>query len=169
MALFDVFDVLMQHFYKVIQSNHEKVPSFAMRLDGTLNQIRLQYTGRITDQEVKQHLKDHLFHGVHKHIGDSIRYLYSNPGTTYSQLMIVACKAESKNEEAHDKVRARSAMTTEPVEGTTELGNQIAKLPWPEQDRATAPPVSQIAPDREAIGEDRWTRTSLDAPAPTMV
>ena len=42
--------------------------------------------------------------------------------------MITAYKAESKNEEAHDKVRARSAMTTEPVEGTTELGNQIAKL-----------------------------------------
>ena len=33
-----------------------------------------------------------------------------------------------KNEEACDKVRARSAVTTEPVEGTTELGNQIAKL-----------------------------------------
>ena len=33
--------------------------------------------------------------------------------------MITAHKAESENEEAHDKVRARSAMTTEPVEGTT--------------------------------------------------
>ena len=42
--------------------------------------------------------------------------------------MITACKAGSKNEEAQDKVRARSAVTTEPVEGTTELGNQIARL-----------------------------------------
>ena len=42
--------------------------------------------------------------------------------------MITAQKAENKNEEACDKVRARSAMTTEPIEGTTELGNQIAKL-----------------------------------------
>ena len=42
--------------------------------------------------------------------------------------MIVAHKVESKNEEAHDKVRARSAKTTEPVKGTTEFGNQIAKL-----------------------------------------
>ena len=42
--------------------------------------------------------------------------------------MITACKAESENEEACDKVRARSALTTEPVEGTTELGNHIAKL-----------------------------------------
>ena len=36
-----LFDVLMQNFYKVTQGNNEKVPSFAMRLKGTLNQIRL--------------------------------------------------------------------------------------------------------------------------------
>ena len=30
------FDVLMQNFYKVTQGNHEKVPSFAMMLEGTL-------------------------------------------------------------------------------------------------------------------------------------
>ena len=94
------FDVLMQNFYKVTQSNHEKVPSIAMRLEGTLNQIQLQCPGRITDQEVQEHLKDYLFHGVCKHIRDSIQYLYSNPGTTYSQLMITAHKVESKNKEA---------------------------------------------------------------------
>ena len=42
--------------------------------------------------------------------------------------MITAHKVETKNEEVQDKVRARSAVTTEPVEGTTELGNQIARL-----------------------------------------
>ena len=31
------FDVLMQNYYKVTQSNHEKVPSFATKLEGTLN------------------------------------------------------------------------------------------------------------------------------------
>ena len=77
---------------------------------------------------MQQHLKAHLFHGVCKHIRNLIRYLYSNPGTTYSQLMIAACKAEIGNEETHDKVRARSAVTSEWVEGTTKLGNQIAKL-----------------------------------------
>ena len=43
------FDILMQIFYKVTQGNHEKVPSFATRLEGTLNQIRLQCPRRITD------------------------------------------------------------------------------------------------------------------------
>ena len=56
------FDVLMQNFYKVMQGNNEKVPSFAMRLEVTLNQIRLQCPGRMTDLEVQQDLKDCLFH-----------------------------------------------------------------------------------------------------------
>ena len=90
------FDVLMQNFYKVMQGNHEKAPSFTMRLEGTLNQIRLQCSRRITDWEVQWHLKDCLFHGVCKHIRDSIRYLYSNSRTTYPQWMIAAHKVERK-------------------------------------------------------------------------
>ena len=43
------FDVLMWNFYNVTQGNHEKIPSFIMRLEGTLNQIRLQCPGRVTD------------------------------------------------------------------------------------------------------------------------
>ena len=42
--------------------------------------------------------------------------------------MIAASKVETEKEEAHDKVRAMSAVTTKPVKGTMELGNQIAKL-----------------------------------------
>ena len=74
------------------------------------------------------HLKDYLFHGVHKHIRDSIRYLYSSLEITYSQLMVAAHKAESETEEVKDKVRARSAATTEVVDSSKGLGNQIARL-----------------------------------------
>ena len=35
------FDILMQNFYKVTQGHNKKVPSFAARLEGTLNQICL--------------------------------------------------------------------------------------------------------------------------------
>ena len=66
------FDVLMQNFCKVTQGNHKKVPSFATRLEGTLNQIWLKCSGRIADHEVACHLKDQLFYGVHKHIRDLI-------------------------------------------------------------------------------------------------
>ena len=44
-----VIDMLMQKFYKVTQNNIEKVPSFATRLEGTLNQIQLQCPRRIMD------------------------------------------------------------------------------------------------------------------------
>ena len=46
------FNVLMQNFYKVTHGNHEKVPSFATRLDGTLNQIRLKCPRWIADHKV---------------------------------------------------------------------------------------------------------------------
>ena len=105
------------------QANQEKVPSFATRLEGTLNQISLKCPRWIANHEVTWHLKDHLYHMVCKHIRDSIRYLYSNPETTYSQLMVTAHKGESETEEAKDKVRARSAATTKKVDGSKELGN----------------------------------------------
>ena len=52
------FDVLMQNFYKIMQGNNKKVPSFTMRLEGTLNQIRLKCPGQIADHEVPWHLKE---------------------------------------------------------------------------------------------------------------
>ena len=101
--------------------------------------------------EVKQHLKDCLFHGVHKHIRDSIRYLYSTPGASYSQLMVAACKAESENKEIQDEVRARAAVKADSGEGTTEWDSRLPNwwLPWPGQGRVVAQPVLQIAPERE--------------------
>ena len=52
------FDVLMQNFYKIMQGGNEKVSSFATRLDGTLNQIRIRCPGRIANCEVPWHLKE---------------------------------------------------------------------------------------------------------------
>ena len=165
-----LFDVLMQNFYKITQRNHEKFPSFAMRLEGTLNQIRLQCPGRIMGWKVQVQLKDHLFHRVCKHIRDSIWYLYSYPRTNYSQLMITAHKAQSENEEAHDKVRAKSAVTTKPVEGTTELGNQIARLlaALTRAEQGNSPGSAPNSPDTKAMGEGGQTGTLLVLPTPIM-
>ena len=80
------------------------------------------------DLEAQWYLKDCLIHGVCKHIHDSVQYLYSTPGTSYSQLMVVAQKVESKNEETQEKDRPRAMVTTDPGEGMAELGQQIAKL-----------------------------------------
>ena len=122
------FNVLMQYFYQVAQGNNEKVPSFVTWLEGTLNWIQLQCLRGMTDLQVQHHLKDCLFHGIHKAIHDSVWYLYSTPGTSYSQLMVAARKAVSENEETQERVRARAMMTTDLGEGMAKLGWQIAKL-----------------------------------------
>ena len=57
---------------------------------------------------------------------DSIRYLYRNPQTTYSELVVAAQRAESEMEET--KVKARTAAATEVASGSKELGDQIARL-----------------------------------------
>ena len=58
---------------------------------------------------------------------DSIRYLYSNSKTTYSELVVTAHRAESKTEEIKERVKARSAAATEVASGSKELGDQIAR------------------------------------------
>ena len=60
------FDMLIQNFYKITQGSSEKVPLFATRLEGTLNQIRLRCPRQIANCEVPWHLKEWLFHGVRK-------------------------------------------------------------------------------------------------------
>ena len=104
------------------------MPSFATRLEDTLNQIQLKCPGRIADCKVACQIKDQLFHRVHKHIRDTIRYLHSDPKTTYSQLMVAARKAESEIEDAKEKVRAWSSAATDMSDGSKELGDQIARL-----------------------------------------
>ena len=120
------FDILMQNFYKITQGGNEKVPSFMTRLEGTLNQIRIRCPRRIAHHEVPWHLKEQLFHGVKKLVRDSIWYLYGNPQTTYSELVVAAKRAESKMEET--KVKARSAAATEVPSSSKDLGDQIAQL-----------------------------------------
>ena len=77
--------------------------------------MRCQVTSRID-----------YFTGLKKHIRDSVRYLYSNPQTTYSKLVVTARRTESKTEET--KVKARSTAATEVPSGSKELGDQIARL-----------------------------------------
>ena len=161
------FGVLMQNFYKVTQGNNEKVPSFATRLEDTLNQIQLKCPGIIADCKVACHLKDQLFHRVHKHIPDSIRYLHGNPKTMYSQLMVAARKVESKNEDAKEKVKARSWAATEVSDGSKELGNQIAwlmaALNRAEQD--THPASAPNSPRHRGCGRGRMDRNTPVCPS----
>ena len=162
------FDVLMQNFYKISQG-HEKVPSFVTWLEGTLNQIRIKCPGRIADHEVPSHLKDWLFHGVKKHVRDSVRYLYSNPQTTYSKLVVAARRAESKTEER--KVKAQLAAATEVPAGSKELGDQIARLmaALTRAEQNTCSASAPSSPRHRGCQRGQTDRTLLSALTPTMV
>ena len=143
------------------------MPLFATRLEGTLNQIRLKCPGRIADLEVACHLKDQLFHGVCKHIRDSIRYLHSNPETTYSQLMVAARKVESVMEDAKEKVRARSSAATKVTHGSKELGDQITRL-MATQTRAqqgTHPATTPNSPRHRGHGRGQMDRNTPAHPS----
>ena len=85
--------------------------------------------------------------------------------------MVVARKAESKMEEAKDKVRARSAVTTKVDDSSKELSNQIAKLmaALTRAEQGNCPASAPNSPDAGVVGEDRWIGTLLPASAPTMV
>ena len=104
---------------------------------------------------------------VCKHIRDSIRYLHSNPETTYSQLMVATRNAESEMEDAKEKVRARSSTATEVTDSSKELGDQITRLmatlttaEW----ALTLLPL-QTVPGTGVIGEGGQTGILLPCPS----
>ena len=84
----------------------------------------------------------------------------------YSQLMVAACKAESKNEEVQDKVQARSAVTTKSVEGASELGNQIARLmaALTRAGQGNSPGSAPSGPRHRGHGGGRTDRTTSGCP-----
>ena len=80
--------------------------------------------------------------------------------------MVVAHKAESENEEAQDKVWARSAMTIYPVEGAFELGNQIARLmaALTRAEQGNSPSSAPNSPRHRGHGKGRTDRSTLSHP-----
>ena len=93
-----------------------------------------------------------------------MRYLYSNPQTTYSKLVVTARRAESKTEET--KVKTRSATATEVPSGLKELGDQIVRLmaALTRAEQSTHSASAPSSPRHRGHGRG-WT----DRHTPTMV
>ena len=68
--------------------------------------------------------------------------------------MVAARKAESKVEDAKEKVRARSSTSTEVTDGSKELDDQIARL------MATLDRAEQLTPAPTMVGLP-WAKTPL--------
>ena len=119
------------------------------------------------NHKVACHLKDQLFHRVCKHIQDSIRYLHGNPKTTYSQLMVTARRAESKNEDATEKLKAWSSAATKVSDSSKELGNQIAWLmaTLNRAEQGTCPASAPNSPRHRDHGRGRTDRNTPVCPS----
>ena len=81
----------MQQFYGVHMEKNEKVQGYAMRMEGSLNQIQVEFPGMISDSEAEIKLRDRLFYRVLKTLRDSIWYMYDNLTNFYA---IISCSQE---------------------------------------------------------------------------
>ena len=90
------FDILMQYFFKLQQGKTEKVPVNVIHSEGTLDAVQQECLMMLSMSEVQKHLRDHLFHGLHKQWQDSMHYLYDDQRIMYLKPMTVAQKAESE-------------------------------------------------------------------------
>ena len=90
------FDTLTQEFYRIVQGKNEKVQTFVLHLKRALKVIKQQHPYAMTEEEGVKHLKDLLFHRLKPNIHNSLHYIYDNPGSQYSQLVMAAQKAETE-------------------------------------------------------------------------
>ena len=62
--------------------------------------------------EVQKHLRDYLFHGLHKHLHISMHFLYNDLRVMYPQHVTAAHKAESEHmDRPIEEVQVRLAQT----------------------------------------------------------
>ena len=85
--------------------------------------------------------------------------------------MVVTHKAESKNEEIWDKVRARAMVTTDLGKGMAELGQQIAKLmaTLTKVGQGSNPSSAPTSPQERGCGRGAIVVTPPVTQAPIMV
>ena len=122
------FDILMQNFYKLQQGKTEKVLVYVTHLEGALNAVQQESSMMLSTFKVQMHLRYCPFHGLHKHLHDSMHYLYNNPRIMYPQLMTAAHKAESEQEgRPREGVQVRSAQS-EARDNIVHLREQIVQF-----------------------------------------
>ena len=92
---------LMEEFFDIKQGKKETVQQFTARLEGALNEIKVQYPERFENGERERDLRERLFQGLHKSIKDTFRFQYHDPTVTYAELVVSARKAEAEEREGN--------------------------------------------------------------------
>ena len=81
---------LQQDFYQLAQDKNEKVRQFTGRLEQKYKYLKEKFPNRYQTKD----LKDRLFHRMHPHIHESMRFLYKKPEVTYEELLSEMLEAE---------------------------------------------------------------------------
>ena len=83
-------DHLQQEFYQLAQDKTEKVRQFAGRLEQKYKYLKEKFP----DKYQMKDLKDRLFHRMHPHIHESMRFLYKEAEVTYEELLFEMLEVE---------------------------------------------------------------------------
>ena len=122
------FDLLMRDFYRADQNEEESIPSFAIRMEGLLSQIRDKFPEKFTTSEEQKLLKDRLFYGCRKSIRDSVKYCFSDPQVDYMQFLEECRKVEDEDRVGQlnlNPPKAKVAAATAPPIRDEELNRQL--------------------------------------------
>ena len=121
------YDTLMSDLYTFTQQDEETVPQFATKIETKLSSIKWKFPGNVTVDVESRILRDRLFFGIKKDIRDSIRYRFSDPSVTYSDLLRYARESEVENQtlksscdsnkEKKEKSKVKSSSVTTSTSG----------------------------------------------------
>ena len=84
------FNILMQYFYRLQQVKTERVPAYVTHMEGALSTIQKDYPYMLSPAELQNHY-------------DFLHYLCDDPCISYPQLVTVAQKAKSEQEDKSAK------------------------------------------------------------------
>ena len=90
------FDTLMNSFFNEKQKERESVQQFATRIESILNQIGLQFPDQLNPQQIRDRLRDRLFHGMKENLRNTIRFRYCDPTVSYEELLVYTRKTEAE-------------------------------------------------------------------------
>ena len=105
-------DALICQFHQLVQDKGESVRDFAGRIEKIFRKLQLQVPERYPDESL---LKDRLFYGMHQSMKDSLRYLYTQPTVSYTELLQASYIAEVESNRGR-ALRSKAARVKQGIE-----------------------------------------------------
>ena len=115
-GLGETVDLLGQEFHQLMQQPKEKVGEFGGKLEYKFRLLQEKCPGRYVDEQ----LRDRLFHGMSDKLRDSVRFLYSQPGCSFTKLLRAAMTCEN---EAASRALIKAKSLQVGVEGNEQVAN----------------------------------------------